>query len=144
MGIFDKKKLVRLETQERSHPRHTVMIVDDEDSNRALMAAVLGPHFNLIEATDGQHALEIIEHLADPQSLSCIVSDHRMPRMTGAELFERIRSMLPHTVRIMVTGYISRETLNESIARDEISNFILKPYEAQDFLHTVIEAVETS
>ena len=143
MGIFSDERLRQLEADEVSRVGpYTVMIVDDEDANRAVMRTILKPYFNLVEAGDGREALDRIAELEDPELLACIVSDHRMPRMTGLQLFEETHRSLPRTCRIIVTGFVDIDTILDSINKAEIYKFIVKPYDVSSFLLTVKRAVE--
>jgi diguanylate cyclase (GGDEF)-like protein/PAS domain S-box-containing protein len=144
MAIFSKQKLMELQHRDQEKTaRHTVMIVDDEEANRAVMATILRPHYNLIEAADGQAALDLIAGLEQESTLACIVSDQRMPNLTGVELFQQVQSLLPLTVRIIVTGYVDVDSIVDSINKAEIYKFIVKPFDAHDFLLTVRRGVES-
>ncbi|HEY5801317.1 MAG TPA: diguanylate cyclase [Burkholderiaceae bacterium] len=144
MALFSKKKLDELVARELSNePRQTVLIVDDEEANRNVMANILGPYFNLLQATDGQDALRVIDGLGPSAQLACIVSDQRMPNLTGIELFQRVQKLLPLTVRIIVTGYVDVDSIVDSINNAEIYKFIVKPFDVNDFLLTVRRGVES-
>ncbi|HYD79876.1 MAG TPA: response regulator [Paucimonas sp.] len=144
MAIFSKQKLDSIEAREKLEtPRHTVMIVDDKDPNLSVMTAILRPHYHLLEARDGQEALALIESMEDTSSLACIVSDHRMPRLNGVDLFERAQPLLPHTLRIIVSGFIDVDAIVDSINKAEVYRFVVKPFDADDFLATVNGAVKT-
>lgn len=144
MAVFSKQKLIQVEAAQAAQqgPRDKVMVVDDEESNRKVMAAILRPYYDLIEAKDGQEALQLIADMPDPETIACIVSDHRMPGLTGVELFVRVLPILPKTVRIIVTGFTDVDAIVDSINRAEIYRFILKPFDANDFLLTVRRAIE--
>jgi diguanylate cyclase (GGDEF)-like protein/PAS domain S-box-containing protein len=77
-----------------------------------------------------------------PERLSCIVSDHRMPNLTGIELFRELEQLLPRASRIIVTGFVDIETIIDSINKARIYQFIVKPFDANDFVLTVRRAVE--
>ncbi|UGQ47992.1 diguanylate cyclase domain-containing protein [Massilia endophytica] len=145
MAVFSKKKLIQFQTAEAllSPKTHRVLVVDDEEANRKVMASILRPHFDVLEAKDGLEALSRIEALADTAGFSCIVSDQRMPGLTGVELFERLVAQMPAAVRIIVTGFTDVGAIVDSINRAQIYRFILKPFDANDFLLTVQRAVET-
>ncbi len=143
MTLFSREKLSQLEASETTAaPRHTVLIVDDKDANLSVMAAILRPFYHVLEARDGQEALTLIEGLSNPDDLACIVSDHRMPRLTGVELFERVQLILPRTIRIIVTGYIDVDAVVDAINKAKVHKFIVKPFDAADFLATVQGAIE--
>lgn len=142
MAIFKTENLALLNRQAGlSDPRHTVMLVDDMDANVSVMAAILRPHFHLIEARDGQEALRLIAELPAAQELACIVSDHRMPRMSGVQLFERTSVMLPATPRILVTAYLDIDAIVDAVNAGKIGRFIAKPFDASGFLLAVQCAV---
>jgi DNA-binding NtrC family response regulator len=144
MAMFSQIKLSQLEAQEqRSQPVHTVMIVDDKSANLSVMAAILRPYYQVLEASDGQEALTAIEGIQHPENLACVISDHRMPRMSGVELLEKIQPLLPRTPRILVTGYIDVDAVVDSINKAGVFRFIVKPFDAEDFLATVKRAVDT-
>ncbi|MFT5164526.1 MAG: diguanylate cyclase (GGDEF)-like protein [Alteromonadaceae bacterium] len=142
MSLFSKKKLSELQAKDTSVKQHTVLIVDDEESNRKVMAAVLKDHYRVLEAEDAISALEMIENMEHPEKLSMVISDQRMPNMTGVELFERLTEIIPKTVRIIVTGFIDVESIIDSVNKAHIYKFILKPFERVDFLWTAKRAVE--
>src|SRR5438128_1658221 len=99
MGIFKAERLKQADLLENNDPaRKIVMVVDDEDANRAVMVSILKPFYRLLEARDGREALSIVEGLHEPQSLACIVSDQRMPHLTGVELLERTHKLVPRTI----------------------------------------------
>ncbi|MDM5178400.1 response regulator [Massilia sp. DJPM01] len=144
MAIFKTENLALLDRQRAlPDPRHTVMLVDDMDANVSVMAAILRPHFHLVEARDGQEALRLIGALPPSQELACIVSDHRMPRMSGVQLFERTSVMLPDTLRILVTAYLDLDAIVDAVNAGQIYRFIAKPFDASGFLLAVRCAVAT-
>ncbi len=141
--MFSSQKLSQIEAQESAtSTRHTVMIVDDKSANLSVMAAILRPHFRVLEANDGQEALTMLQTMDDAQEVACIVSDHRMPRMTGVELFEQLQPLLPNAVRIIVTGYIDVDAVVDAINKAEVYKFIVKPFDAREFLAMVQRAVD--
>lgn len=142
MSVFNKKTLEKINASTpKPNEEYVVMLVDDKESNIAVMAAILRPYFNLLEANDGREAIRLVEEMERPETLACIVSDHRMPKMTGVELFEQIVSKLPHTNRILVTGYLDIDAIIDAINKGRVNKFIAKPFEASDFLLTVRIAV---
>jgi len=84
MPLFSSEKLKQIKAREApAADRPRVLLVDDEPANLRMMAALLEREFELLEAPDGQAAWELIESLSETESLACIVSDQRMPRLTG-------------------------------------------------------------
>jgi response regulator RpfG family c-di-GMP phosphodiesterase len=142
MSLFKAENLPRADHRTAlPEPRHTVLVVDDVRANAAVMAAILRPHFHLLEAHDGAEALALIDTMPPSQQLACIVSDHRMPGMSGLQLLLQVRDRLPQTRRVMVTGYMDMDALVDAINRAEIYRFVAKPFDTADFLLTVRCAV---
>lgn len=140
--MFSSQKLSQIEALEAAAATsHTVMIVDDKSANLAVMAAILRPHFRLLEASDGQEALTMLQNMEDRGEVACIISDHRMPRLTGVELFEQLQPLMPDAVRVIVTGYIDVDAVVDAINKAEVYKFIVKPFDAKEFLETVQQAV---
>ncbi|SHH30248.1 response regulator [Massilia sp. CF038] len=138
MSIFKAENLAQADQRAAlPQPRHSVLVVDDVRANASVMAAILRPHFNLFEAHDADQALALLDALPAGQTLACIISDHRMPRMSGVQLFDLLRQRVPHTQRVMVTGYMDMDALVDAINRAEIYRFVAKPFDATDFLLTV-------
>jgi diguanylate cyclase (GGDEF)-like protein len=141
MGVFKKERLQQIGADDHA-PRHTILVVDDEDGNLRAMRAMLDPMFRVLEANDGRQALELLDKLEPAQAPSVILSDQRMPRMTGVELFERVRERLPDTIRIIITGFVDVNAVVDSINRAGIYKFVVKPFDREDLLLTVQRAIE--
>ncbi|MDK2125222.1 response regulator transcription factor [Parachitinimonas caeni] len=143
MALFNVHNLEKLEAQNVCEPdRPLVLVVDDEEHNRRVIRAILEPHYRILEAEDGEAALQCINALDETETLACVISDQRMPRLTGVELFQRLAPILPRVLRIIVTGYLDIDAIVDSINKAEIYKFIVKPFDRDDFLLTVKRAVE--
>jgi len=143
MGLFSKKRLREFQEREQvTEKMHTIMIVDDEDSNRKTLASLLSEKYNLIEAKDGQDAYDRIQTMSQPEIISLIISDQRMPRLTGTELFEKLVPVIPKTVRIILTGYADKKAIMDAVERGKVYKMVSKPFDRQDFLATVTRAIE--
>lgn len=143
MSFFNTTRLNALEAQLKSIPEHLILIVDDEAANRQAIRALLDGQYQLLEAADGLAALHLIEQLPDKTQLACIISDQRMPNVTGVELFERVLPLLPRTIRIIVTGFIDVDVIVNAVNRAHIYQFFIKPFDPDDFILTIQRAVET-
>ena len=139
MAIFKKAKL---EGQSAAAPQHTVLLVDDEPDNLSVLSSILGNRYTIMQAADGQEALEMVQAMANPEQLTLVVSDQRMPRLTGVQLCEKLCTISPNTVRIIVTGYIDVDAIVDSINRARIYRFVIKPFDRHDFELTVQRSVE--
>jgi len=142
MSIFNKRNLNGIENKRNRNKTHTIMIVDDEVKQLESMSSLILEKYDVITASDGQMALEIIENLQNPNTLSVIVSDQRMPQLTGIELFERIVKKIPNPIRILLTGCIDVPVIVDAINKAKVDEYIHKPFDPIYLLHRVKMAVE--
>lgn len=139
--VFSKKK-VREALDKEVHRKHTILIVDDEESNLRALSALLAGRYNVLEASSGNKALEMIEAMDDPTKINLIISDQRMPGLTGVSLFTQLLDLLPRTKRILLTAFKDVSVIMDSINRAQIYKYMLKPYDRDDLLLTVQRALE--
>lgn len=142
MSIFDKKKLQKLKEIELKDKKHTIMIVDDEESHLSSMESLLSEDYHIITAKDGQEALDMITSMENPESISLIISDQRMPRLTGIELFEKLLNILHKTIRILLTGYLDIPVIIDAVNKSQIYQFMQKPFEPEDLKLRIKSAIE--
>ena len=77
-----------------------------------------------------------------PGQVTLVVSDQRMPRLTGVQLCEQLCTISPDTMRIIVTGYIDIDAIVDSVNRARIYQFVIKPFDRHDFELTVQRAIK--
>ena len=105
---------------------HTLLIVDDEPNILTSLSRLLRREgFNILTA---QSPAEAFEHLAK-HPVQVILSDQRMPDMSGTEFFARVRQLYPDTIRIVLTGYTDIESVTGAINRGAIYKFLTKPWD---------------
>ena len=103
--------------------RPTVLFVDDEAHIVTLLKVMFRADFEVLSATSGQGALDIIQ----TRKVHVIVSDQRMPGMSGTELLAKVSKLSPGTMRILLTGYSDLAAMVGSINEGEIYRFVHKP-----------------
>jgi diguanylate cyclase (GGDEF)-like protein len=139
----DKEKMrKRKERKKYQQDQHTVMIVDDEPLQLKEFETLLSRDYNVISACDGQEALGYIQKMKQPETISVIISDQRMPVLTGLELFERIIDIIPEAKRIILTGYPEMETILDSVNKYGIYRYLIKPINIDELLQAVQGAVK--
>jgi response regulator RpfG family c-di-GMP phosphodiesterase len=143
MSSLDREKLHRMKEKENEIKKYTIMIVDDEEAQLKSIESLLSDEYNVITDRDGQDALEIIEKMEHPEELSLVISDQRMPGLTGIQLFERLVHIIPDAIRIILAGYDDKDVILDAINKTKIYEFILKPFDPDDFKLRVKRAVET-
>ena len=128
---LDKKK-------ELTAPRDTIMIVDDEDPNLRLLKGMLSKHFKVITAKSGKEALNLL----NAPGIATIVSDHRMPAMTGVEFFVEVEKRHHQATRVILTGFAELTSIIRAINEAKIFRYLTKPIEKQNLIDTVEEAIK--
>jgi CheY-like chemotaxis protein len=126
--------------QEGGMSRHCILCVDDEPHILTALRRVfmeLDGHVTVLTARNAQEALALIAE----NSLSVIISDQRMPGMSGTEFLARARVIAPNALRILLTGYIEARTLEEAVNQGQVFRFISKPWDNGELLAAVREAL---
>ncbi len=107
----------------------TVLCVDDEPSILSALKRLLRREpYRLLTANSGAEALQILQH----EDIALIVSDHRMPEMTGTELLSEVQNFSPDTVRVMLSGYAEAAAIVEAINKGHIFRFLGKPWNDEE------------
>lgn len=115
-----------------------ILIVDDEMPIRRLLEKMFCNEYAVLCAADAFEALEIVK----TNKVSLIISDQRMPGMTGVELSEKIRLLYPRITRILLSGYIEKNDLQHALETDLIYKFVSKPWSVTELKTIVAEALE--
>jgi signal transduction histidine kinase len=118
--------------------KRDLLYVDDEPDNLVVFEAAFEDDFKIWSAGSGQEALKILEERAIP----VVVSDQRMPAMTGVELFAIMRRKYPHIQRIILTGYTDPEGMIDAINQGQVFHFVKKPWERPFLLSILIRAFQ--
>lgn len=117
----------------------TVMFVDDERPIRSALERMYLERDDLrcLFAASGQEALEIMEQ----EEVWVVVSDYLMPGMRGIEFLTKVKTRWPHTIRIMMTAYADLSIAIDAINKSEAFRFVTKPWNNQELMETVDEAL---
>ncbi|WP_413613501.1 response regulator [Bdellovibrio sp. HCB-110] len=120
--------------------KHTILCVDDEIDNVDALERLFRKKFTVLKATSGKEALEVLDK--NPGPVSLIITDQRMPEMTGVEFLEKTLNSHPETVRILLTGYTDLESVIMAVNKGQIFRYLTKPWDPVDLSNTVEHAVE--
>ena len=115
----------------------TVLVVDDECGS-SIRSRPSSPWTTACSARSGPTRRS--RFAAEPVAL--VISDQRMPGMTGTEFLARCREVSPETVRVLLTAFTDPDALMESINAANIYHFILKPWDPTELVHSVRRGVE--
>ncbi len=122
--------------EEKAH----VLFVDDERRILTTMRMLFRADYRLSFASSAQEAIDFLK----TQSVDVIVSDQRMPGMTGVDLLREAKELRPSAMRILLTGYSDLNAIIGSINEGEIFRFVNKPWQNQELKETVAQAVEAA
>jgi len=118
---------------------HTVLFVDDEvNILKAVQRLLRHEPTRVLCAARGSEALELLDHNA----VQVVVTDQRMPEMSGVELLAEVRERHPDVVRMMLTGYTEMNIAVEAINRGEIYRLITKPWNDEELKATIRQACD--
>ena len=119
----------------------TVVFVDDEESiTNALKRLFRREGYDILTASSGQNGLDVLKESKKPVSL--IISDQRMPEMSGAQFFEHAKKIFPDAIRILLTGYSDMDAIIDAINKGEIHRYLTKPWNDGEILLHVRHALE--
>jgi len=117
---------------------YKIMIVDDEPANLRTMERLFRRDYQVVTANSGAEALQLL----DRHDVALIISDQRMPSMTGIDLLKRTVSVRPQMVKILLTGYTDVGALIEAINTGLVYRYLTKPWNNEDLRVTVSRALE--
>jgi response regulator RpfG family c-di-GMP phosphodiesterase len=121
-----------------AEPR-TLLFIDDEINILSSLKRLFRPHgYRILTAESGAAGLALLES----EAIDVVLCDMRMPGMSGAEVLEQVRLKCPDTVRILLTGYADVSSTIAAINRGEIYRYIAKPWNDEEILLTVRDALE--
>lgn len=115
-----------------------VLLVDDEERILRSLGLLLRMQYQVYATSDGHEALAILKR----ERIHVLVSDQRMPIMTGSELLRHARDISPDTVRILLTGYADADAALEAVNEGEIFRYINKPWGPKELRDTIAQAAE--
>jgi serine phosphatase RsbU (regulator of sigma subunit)/FixJ family two-component response regulator len=117
-----------------------LLIVDDEPDNLDLLYRTFRRNFQVFKAENPQQAFSVLEHEGE---MAIIISDQKMPYMTGTEFLCQTVEQYPDTIRILLTGYPDIDYLVEAINTGKVFKYLTKPWNPQDLKIIVQQATET-
>jgi CheY-like chemotaxis protein len=112
--------------------------VDDEVGNLRTFELAFRRDFSIVTAESGSEALALIAN----EPIAVVLSDHRMPGMSGTDLLARVREMAPRAIRLLVTAYGDATTLAQAINDGCIYRYIPKPWDPGEMKAVVRQAIE--
>ncbi len=121
-----------------SELRHTLLVVDDEPDVLDILLRMFQRRYRVLTAASGREALEILRK----QPVDVLITDQRMPEMSGIELVTAARADGIDLTALLLTGYTDPEDIIAAINQGQVYRYITKPWDVNDLLITVKNAVE--
>jgi len=118
--------------------KHTILCVDDESDNVDALERLFRRKYHVLKATSGAEALKLVKD----NRVSLIVTDQRMPNMTGTEFLQKSMKFVPDAIRILLTGYTDIESVVDAINSGQVYRYVTKPWDPHDLTNTVDKAIE--
>ena len=121
-----------------SENKINVLYLDDEENNLFSFKATFRFKYNVFIASKGAEALDIIRD----NEIHVIITDQRMPEMTGVEFLEEVIKIKPEPIRILLTGYTDMTAVVDAINKGKIFHYLNKPWKEEEISETVSRAFE--
>jgi len=115
-----------------------MLIVDDEPANLRTLARLFREDYEVLTAESGDDALALLGQ----HDVALLITDQRMPGMTGIELLKKTVPLRPRMVRIILTGYTDVDALVEAINCGQVYRYVAKPWDNEELRLTVKRALE--
>lgn len=120
---------------------HVIMLVDDEPSIlKALKRLFRQKGYHILTAGSGREALEKLKETK--KAISLIISDQRMPEMTGAQFLSEAKDIFPDAIRFLLTGYSDMDAVVDAVNLGKIHRYLTKPWNDDDLLLIVHQALQ--
>lgn len=118
---------------------YNILYVDDEEANLRVFQAAFRREYNVFTAQSGAMGIELLKE----NDIHLIITDQKMPKMTGVDFLETITPEYPDVVKIILTGYSDVKDILRALNRCGIFRYILKPWNKQEMRITIGKALET-
>jgi len=124
---------------EESEKTLQILFVDDEENIIKSLRRLFGDEdLEVLTATSGEDGLRLVQGC---DNLAVVVSDQRMPSMSGVEFLEQVRALAPDAIRMVLTGYADINAAMGAINRGGAYRYLTKPWEDEDLVRNVMDAV---
>jgi len=116
----------------------SILYVDDEENNLFSFKATFRIKYQVYTAISGDEALKIL----DTKPVQIIITDQRMPEMTGVEFLEKVLVKYPDPMRILLTGYADMGAVVDAVNKGKIFHYLAKPWNEEELDITINRAFE--
>jgi response regulator RpfG family c-di-GMP phosphodiesterase len=116
----------------------SILYVDDEENNLFSFKATFRIKYQVFTAISGDEALKIL----DTKPIQIIITDQRMPEMTGVEFLEKVLEKYPDPMRILLTGYADMGAVVDAVNKGKIFHYLAKPWNEEELDLTINRAYD--
>ncbi len=116
-----------------------ILYVDDDEANRVIFEISFQDQFNILTVESGEQALKLL----DTEKIGVILTDQRMPNMTGNQLLKHVKDSHPRVVRVILTAYSQLDPILKAVNEGLVARYIIKPWdkiELEGVLEWALEA----
>ena len=115
-----------------------VLYVDDEMNNLISLKASFRTDFTIFTAISAKDGLELLKN----EEIHVIITDQRMPEITGVEFLEEVVKLYPNPMRVLLTGYTDLQAVIDAVNKGKIYYYLNKPWDQQQLKTTILNAYE--
>lgn len=116
----------------------SIIYVDDEENNLISFKATFRIKYNVITAISAEEAMKVLAS----KPVEIIITDQRMPNMTGVEFLEKVIEVYPDPMRILLTGYTDMSAVIDAVNKGKIYHYLTKPWNEEELDMTIQGAYE--
>jgi response regulator RpfG family c-di-GMP phosphodiesterase len=120
-----------------SQRRYKLLYVDDEESNLRIFKMTFKRHYDIFTAISGQEAIKILHQ----EAIQLIITDQKMPEMTGTEFLEKTIPEFPNIIRIILTGFSDIEAVVRAINKANVYRYVTKPWDREELKKIIDEGL---
>jgi response regulator RpfG family c-di-GMP phosphodiesterase len=122
----------------KATPKHTLLVIDDEPDVCDSVHDLLRRQYTVLKARSAQEGYQLLQE----HEVHIIMTDQRMPQITGVELLSKVRRGHPRAVRMLFTGYADLESIIAAINQGHIFQFLKKPWQPEELEAAVRSAAD--
>ena len=143
MAIYGKQQMITQQTElsknKAENRKFTILYVDDEETNLRGFKSNFRRFYNIIVINNPIDAISILKE----RPVQIIITDQRMPEMTGTEFLQKILPDFPDEIKIILTGFTDIEAIKDGVNRCGIYKYITKPWNFDEMKAVLDRAIET-
>lgn len=117
--------------------KKTILFVDDEEINLFVLSRRFEEEFNVLTSNSSLEAIQLIKENKD--KIHALISDVKMPEMTGIQMIEKVEDLLKNVPCFLLTGYDNHEDVNKALEKKQVIKLFKKPFNYNDISETLKE-----